>query len=254
MNYDMRIRSVIIDDEPHNLENLKGLIALYCPNVDVVAMAASAKEGREIILREAPDLVFLDIEMPGANGFAMLEDLGKVNFQIVFVTAYSKYTLKAIKACALDYLMKPVDVKELVEAVAKVSEVLNTQKENKKLKVLVNNLRSINEPQKIALPTAEQLYFVSTKDIIRCQSDNNYTKFFLANGTSILVSKTLKEWDELLDPSLFIRTHQSHLINKNYVSSYVKKDGGYILMKDGSHISVSKQRKELTLQMLVTLK
>ncbi len=250
----MQIKCVIIDDEPHNLENLKRLLILNCPNITVVGMGASAKEGKTLILSEAPDLVFLDIEMPKMNGFAMLESLDKVDFQIIFVTAYSKYVLKAIKSCALDYLMKPIAIDELTSAVAKVTDIVYSQKENEKLKMLVENLRSVNAPQKIALPTAEQLFFVAVDDIVRCKGENNYTMFYLADETSILVSRTLKEWDNLLAGHAFIRTHQSHLVNKNYVKSYVKKDGGYILMKDGSKVNVSKQRKEQTLNLLVSLK
>ena len=250
----MQIKCVIIDDEPHNLENLKRLLTLHCANITVIGVATSAKEGKTLILNEAPDLVFLDIEMPKMNGFAMLESLEKVDFQIIFVTAYSKYVLKAIKSCALDYLMKPIAIDELTSAVAKVTDIVYSQKENEKLKMLVENLRSVNAPQKIALPTAEQLFFVSVEDIIRCKGENNYTMFYLVDGSSILVSKTLKEWDDLLTSYQFIRTHQSHLINKNYVTSYVKKDGGYILMKDGSRVKVSKQKKEQTLNELISVK
>ena len=250
----MQIRCVIIDDEAHNLEILKRLLTSNCTNVTIVGTATSAHEWKALILKEAPDLVFLDIEMPRMNGFSMLESLDKVDFQIVFVTAYGKYVLKAIKSCALDYLMKPIDVRELVDAVAKVSDIVKKQKENRKLQVLVENLKNINEAPKIALPTAEELFFVAVDDIVRCKGENNYTMFYLADGTSILVSRTLKEWDDLLAGHAFIRTHQSHLVNKNYVKSYVKKDGGYILMKDGSKVNVSKQRKEQTLNLLVSLK
>lgn len=250
----MIIKSIIIDDEVHNLDNLKRLLEKNCPNVEVIAMASSAEEGIELIKSQMPDLVFLDIEMPNKNGFEMLESIGNVNFEIIFVTAYNQYVLQAIKSCALDYLMKPVAISELKEAVLKVSQVVTHKQENQKLKVLVENLKNINQPKKIALPTAEELHFVSIDEIVRCKGENNYTMFFLTNGKSILVSRTLKEWDDLLSSHQFIRTHQSHLINSIHVKSYVKKDGGYILMNDGSMVSVSKHKKEQALNKLASLK
>ncbi|MDO5968397.1 LytTR family DNA-binding domain-containing protein [Flavivirga aquimarina] len=250
----MIIKSIIIDDEVHNLENLKRLLEKNCPNVEVVAMASSAEEGLELIINQVPDLVFLDIEMPNKNGFEMLESIGNVNFEIIFVTAYNQYVLQAIKSCALDYLMKPISISELKEAVLRVSQVVTHKRENQKLKVLVDNLKSINQPKKIALPTTEELHFVSIDEIVRCKGENNYTMFFLTNGTSILVSRTLKEWDDLLSSHQFIRTHQSHLINSIHVKSYVKKDGGYILMNDGSMVSVSKHKKEQALSKLASVK
>lgn len=250
----MIIKSIIIDDEAHNLENLKGLLEKNCTNIQVVASASSAEEGLEMITNYQPDLVFLDIEMPYKNGFEMLESMENVSFEVIFVTAFNQYALKAIKTCALDYIMKPIAIPELKEAVHRVSQIVSEKNENQKLKLLVQNLKNINQPQKIALPTAEELYFVSINDIVRCKGENNYTMFFLANGNSILVSRTLKEWDDLLGSHQFIRTHQSHLINSMYVKSFVKKDGGYILMNDGSMVSVSKNKKEQTLSRLASLK
>lgn len=250
----MKIKSILIDDEIHNLENLKGMIEKHCPNVEVVAVAESAKEGLKLINTVNPDLIFLDIKMPNKNGFEMLESIAHINFEVIFVTAYNQYVLKAIKSCALDYLMKPVSITELKEAVFRVSKVITDKIENQKLKILVDNLKNINQPKKIALPTAEALHFVSIDDIIRCKGENNYTMFYLSNGTSILVSRTLKEWDELLSSYQFIRTHQSHLVNSAYVTSFVKKDGGYILMNDGSTVCVSRHRKDGTLRKLASLK
>ncbi|WP_299780644.1 LytTR family DNA-binding domain-containing protein [uncultured Formosa sp.] len=248
----MKLKSIIIDDELHNQENLKRLLEMHCPEVLVLATASSADEGLSLITEHEPDLVFLDIEMPKKNGFSMLEDLAVVNFEVIFVTAYNKYVLKAIRSCALDYLMKPVVISELQQAVQNVLNVVKQKKENHKLKTLVENLKSNQGPKKIALPTADELFFVTVDDIIRCKGENNYTMFYMTDKRSILVSRTLKEWDELLSAYGFIRTHQSHLINKNHVKSYVKRDGGYILMEDGSTVSVSKHKKEQTLRELST--
>lgn len=250
----MTIKSIIIDDEPHNLENLNRLLEKNCPNVQVIGMASSADEGLELIVKERPDLVFLDIEMPIKSGFDLLQSITNISFEIIFITAYSQYALQAIKTCALDYLMKPVAISELKVAVTKVSKLVEKKRENFKLKALVDNLKNINLPQKIALPTAEELHFVTINDIVRCKGENNYTMFFLANGNSVLVSRTLKEWDDLLSAHQFIRTHQSHLINSLHVKSYVKKDGGYILMNDGSMVSVSKNKKENTLNQIASIK
>ncbi|MEI6865852.1 LytTR family DNA-binding domain-containing protein [Flavicella sp.] len=247
------ITCILIDDEAHNLENLRRLLLKNCPNVEVVALANSAEEGIELIKEHKPDLVFLDIEMPNKNGFQMLESIPKITFQVIFVTAYDQYVLKAMRSCALDYLMKPVSILELKQAVLKVSQVVSKNEGNKKLKVLFENLKDVNLPQKIILSTAEELFFVPIKDIIRCKGESNYTQFFLTDGSKILVSKTLKEWDNLLCPHQFIRTHQSHLINSLHVSSYVKKDGGYIVMKDGSMVSVSRLKKEEILKNLASL-
>jgi two-component system LytT family response regulator len=245
---------VLIDDEQHNLENLKLLLEKHCPQINVLGMANAAQEGFTMIAKYNPDLVFLDIEMPEKNGFDLLEAIPVKDFEVIFVTAYNQYMLQAIKSCALDYIMKPIAASDLTKAVARATEVVEKKRENEKLKQLLQNLNNPEAPQKIALPTAEELFFVPVKDIIRCQGENNYTRFYLTNGKSILVSRTLKEWDDMLVTHEFIRTHQSHLINSIHVKSYVKKDGGYILMNDGSTVCVSKSRKEDTLSKLTTLK
>lgn len=247
------IKTILIDDEVHNLENLEWLLSKNCPNIEIIGKATSADEGIQLIHLLNPDLVFLDIEMPSKNGFELLESIPDIHFEVIFVTAYNQYALKAIKSCALDYLMKPVAIPELIASVKKVEELISKKTENKKLKVLVENLKESHHPKKIALPTADELFFVCIEDIIRCKSENNYTQFYLTNGTTILVSKTLKEWDDLLSSYNFIRTHQSHLINSIHIKSYVKKEGGYILMNDGSSICISRNKKEITLQKIAAL-
>lgn len=250
----MVIHSILVDDEIHNLENLEHLVKNHCPMISIVSKATSVDEALQQISQHKPDLIFLDIEMPHKNGFDLLDEVSEIDFEVIFVTAYDQYALKAIKSCALDYLLKPINTSELASAVNKVYSLVLEKRENQKLKLLVENLKNINEPNKIALPTAEELYFVSVTDIVRCKGENNYTLFFLHDNRSILVSRTLKEWDELLSEHGFIRTHQSHLVNSMHVKSFVKKDGGYILMKDGSRVSVSKHKKENTLKALATLR
>lgn len=246
----MEIRAIIIDDEAGNRENLQRMLERHCGNVQVQAVAASAIEGIDAIGTHSPDLVFLDIEMPHANGFELLESLPRIDFEVIFVTAFDHYAIRAIKFCALDYLLKPIDLLELKVAVEKVSEKLQRARENESMEIFMQNRRNPQQVKKIALPTADKVDFVAVNEIVRCQGESNYTHIFLANGKKILVSRTLKEYEELLSEYNFLRVHQSHLVNVAEVKTYVKRDGGYIVMSDGAEVSVSKQKKEAVLTRL----
>lgn len=246
----MKIKAIIIEDEKANRDNLKKILTEYCPTVEVVASCASAIAGRKAIFAHEPDLVFLDIEMPGGSGFSLLESIGKINFEVIFVTAYDHYGIKAVKFCALDYLLKPVDILELVQAVEKVGNRLTEKSENLRMKTLLNNRQKETPHPKIAVPQSDKIKFVEISSIIRCQGDGNYTQIFLKGKNTIVSSKTLKEYDELLSDYNFLRTHQSHLINLNEVNAYIKSDGGYIKMNDGTSISISRQRKEMVMEQL----
>jgi two-component system LytT family response regulator len=226
------------------------MITGHCPDVEVVAICNTAGEGRESILAANPDLIFLDIEMPGENGFSLLENLPRINFEVIFVTAYNHYSLKAIKFSALDYILKPIDTNDLVAAVEKAKMKILQKQENLLLRNLLENTRRSNSCKTIALSSSDKVEFIEVSTIIRCESDSNYTTFFLKNGEKLLVSKTLKEYDELLSPYGFLRVHQSHLINLKEMKSYIKTDGGYIQMKDGSSVSISRQRRETVLKTL----
>jgi len=246
-----KIRSIIIDDELNNCENLKNILERYCPEVEVSGMAHSAAEGLELITRERPQLIFLDIQMPGGSGFDMLESIRKPTFDVIFVTAYNQYAIKAIRQSAIDYLLKPVNILELKEAVSRVAEKMNHQhNENEKLLNYLENQKNTESQRKIALPSSERLLFVKVEDIVRCKGENNYTYIYLTDGSSILVSKTLKEYEEILSEEKFIRVHQSHLINALHVASFEKRDGGYLKMSDGSTVTISRQRKEFVLSTL----
>lgn len=245
------IKSLIIDDELNNCHNLQNILARYCPEVDVLGMAHNATEGLELILKEQPDLVFLDIQMPGGSGFDLLASIKNPDFDVIFVTAYNQYAIKAIRMSAIDYLLKPINILELREAVSRVKakNELKSSKSNHLQNYLEN--QSLSQSQrKIALPTSERLLYVKIEDIIRCQGENNYTKFYLNNGQPVLVSKTIKEYEELLKEDGFIRVHQSHLINTKHVKSYEKREGGYLKMVDGSTVSISRQRKDFVLSQL----
>ena len=240
------IRAVIIDDEQNNIDNLEALLLQYCPQVQVTGKALNADEGERIIRRVDPDLVFLDIQMPGKNGFDLLRSFDHHSFGIVFITAYDQYGIQAVKFSAIDYLLKPVNVEELKEAVKKAIEKRGQQEQNLRLE---NFMRMLAQEQqknthRIALQSAKETRFVETGNIIRCESSNNYTTFFLSGGEKILTSKAIFEFEEMLQGYGFFRCHQRHLINKKHVRSWVKEDGGYLLMEDGSEVPVSRNKKE----------
>lgn len=244
------INSIIVEDEHHNRENLLSILKEYCPSVHVLATCASALEGRRKIIELQPDLVFLDIEMPGKDGFSMLESLPELNFEVIFVTAFSGYAVKAIKFSALDYIVKPIDTMELLRAVDKASKKKRERQKNIRMANLIENQHKEEHKKTLALPLSDKIEFVEVSNIIRCQADGNYTMFHLRNGEKLLISKTLKEYDELLSSFNFLRVHQSHLINLDEIKSFIKTDGGYILMKDGTNITISRQRREMVLGIL----
>lgn len=249
----MKIKAIIVEDEKNNRENLSKILSEYCPKVELVAECASAIEGRKAIAKFQPDLVFLDIEMPGGNGFSLLESIDEIDFEVIFVTAFDHYGIKAVKFCALDYLLKPIDILELSKAVEKVESRIAEKSENLRMKALLSNRQLENINPKIALPLSDKIEFIEISSIIRCEGEGNYTHIYLKSGDTILASKTLKEFDELLTDHNFLRTHQSHLINLNEVKSYIKSDGGYIKMKDNTSVSISRQRREMVLEKLKKL-
>lgn len=247
----MKLRVVIVEDETKSREGLKNLIDEFCPNAQVVGMAANVDEGLEIITGTQPDLVLLDIEMQSATGFDLLEKLPEINFEVVFTTAYEQYAIKAIKFSAMDYLLKPIDIKELIQAIDRVQNKRNAGISDAQVKSLLDNLRT--EPgktHKITLSTSDGMVFLPVSDIIRCEAQGAYTQFNLTNGKKILVSKNLKEYEMLLQDHQFLRVHNSHLINLHEVARYVKADGGYAVMNDGTNIPISNTRKEEFLELM----
>jgi two-component system, LytTR family, response regulator len=244
------IKAIIIDDEHHSCDALKMLLNKYCPKVQVEAICSSGTEGIDKIKELNPELVFLDIEMPGMNGFQMLEQLPKINFEIIFTTSYDQYAITAFKFSAIDYLLKPVDREELEKAVQKISKKLSPDI-TQQLEILLQKINQTPSPvQKIALPTMQGLEFVPVETIIRCSSSNNYTEFILTDKKKILVSRTLKEIEDILADHAFLRVHHSHIVNLNAITRYVKGEGGYLIMSDGSTVDVSRSRKELLMQKL----
>jgi len=240
------IHAVIIDDEQNNIDNLSILLKQHCPQVNVVSTAKSASEGENIILIHAPDLVFLDIQMPERSGFDLLKSLNNYSFEIIFVTAYDQYGIQAVKFAAIDYILKPINIEELKLAVQKVIQKSALKKQNLQLDNLIKLLKQKHQKEfhRIALQSTKETRFVETDKIIRCESANNYTTFFLITGEKIVTSKPIFEYEEILQDYEFIRCHQSHLVNKRFIKSWVKEDGGYLLLDDQSQIPVSRQKKE----------
>lgn len=248
----MTITALLVDDEKNNLSNLSRLLNLYCPMVHIVGEALDAAEAKTHLLRLNPDLVFLDIQMPGTNGLELLQQLPEPNFELIFVTAHDQYGIQAVKFAAVDYLLKPIDIAELQAAVRKVAERLTVRHKNAQLENLLQLLhqQKNKDEHRLPLTTLKETRFVQTARIIRCESSNNYCYFFLDSGEKLLVSKPIYEYDPLLAPYGFIRCHQSHLVNKRYIRSWVRENGGFLLLENGDSIPVSRNKKEAVLKTL----
>lgn len=245
------MRAILIDDELTNLENLQVLLANHCPEVNVVSVSNNINDAYNQINLHHPDILFLDIQMGKNTGFDLLNQLEGKIFEVIFVTAYDHYGIQAVKFAALDYLLKPVDPDELIVAVTKAKARIVSKINGNQLNFLLNQLKQV-EPsiRKIALPQQHEIRYISVNEIIRCVADNTYTNFYLSSGERILISKPLKEYSDLLKPLGFIRTHQSHLVNPKFVKSWVKEDGGILLMTNGDKIPISKPNREIVKDIL----
>jgi two-component system LytT family response regulator len=248
------MRAILIDDEHSNLENLRTLLEKHCPQVTIMATAQNVNNAVAAIEKYSPQLVFLDIQMGEQTGFDVLNLLPVRNFEVIFVTAYDQYGIQAVKFAALDYLLKPIDIEELVHSVTKAEVKLRAQIQTSQLDFLLQQLKKPDaNASKIALQMQTEIRYVTLSEIIRCEADNTYTHFFLSSNEKILVSKSLKEYADLLRPSGFLRTHQSHLVNPKYVKSWLKEDGGVLLLTSGDKIPISKPNKETVKQALKQL-
>lgn len=243
------IKTIIIDDERHCLKTLSMLLMEYCPNVQVIEQCDDSQKGLETIRKLKPDLVFLDIEMPGMNGFEMLEQLNEISFVVIFTTSYDQYAIKAIRFSALDYLLKPVEPIELIRAVNKVQEnrhLPDAEQFQMLLKQIHGNATGFT---KVAVPTAEGFQLISSDQVLYCEANDNYTHFYLKNKPKIIACRALKEIEEQLkDFNFFVRVHHSYMVNLNEVTKYVRGEGGYLVMSNNSTISVSKSRKDSLLK------
>lgn len=237
------IRSLIIDDEVKSRETIIEMMRLYCGNVSVIGQAGDVSSGLEAIRTLSPELVFLDIKMPDGTGFDLLNQLPKIDFKVIFITAYEEYAIKAFKFSALDYILKPIDPNELITAIEKTEKSLEKDNLNLKLNTFLTNLDSAKEEKKIILKTADSINLVNVNEIIRCESDRNYTQFFMLSGERIMVSKSLKEFVDLLQEYNFFRIHQSHMINIGHIRRYDREESNCI-MSDSSIVPVSCRKKD----------
>jgi two-component system LytT family response regulator len=245
------IKAIIVDDELGARESLSKMIEKNCKQIEIVAKVDSMLAAFEAITNKEPNLVFLDIEMPNGNAFDLLEKFKTINFNIIFTTAYDHYAIKAIKFSAVDYLLKPIDPEELIQAVKRFEQ--RTGKDtalDKQYKTLLSNVRPENKLKKVGIPDGDGLIFINLSDIIRCDSDGNYTFFILTSGKKIIASRTLGEYEQMFAEDNFFRIHRSHLINLEHVKKYIKGEGGYVVMSDNSQVEVSRRNKSDFLEKL----
>jgi two-component system, LytTR family, response regulator len=243
-----KLKTVIIDDEHDAVNFIGSIIGEYCPSLEVVGKAHNVLEGVAVITDKKPDLVFLDIEMPNGTGFDLLSHFPEKDFDVVFITAFNHYAIKAIKFSAVDYILKPININEFIEAVNRFVQK-HTEKSpagDESFRMLMENLKSTH-PTRLAIPTSDGMEYLNPKDIIRIEADRSYSWFHITGNRKILVSKNLKEFQDLLSDRYFFRSHNSHLINLKYVKKFVRREGGYIEMLDGEQIPISRNRKDLFL-------
>ncbi len=238
------VKGIIVDDEFKSRESLRILLEDFCEGVEVCALCQNVDEGINAIKEHKPDVVFLDIQMQRESGFDLLTRIKEINFEIIFTTAHSEYAIKAFKFSAIDYLLKPIDIEELKQSIVKLNSKLNDTT-SLRLQHLIQNLKiQPTESYKLALPTFDGLIFVKVSDILYCEASSNYTEIVTSDGKKYLVSRTLKEYDELLSDQNFYRIHNSYLINLNAVKKYIRGEGGYVIMSNDQSLDVSKRKKE----------
>lgn len=244
------IRAIIIDDEKHARENLSGLLSEYCPNVDVIGEAADQVHAEKLINELKPDLLFLDIRLSSTTGFELLGKIKSRNFGVIFVTAYDNYAIKAIKFSAVDYILKPVIPKELVEATEKFTHKVESERKSIQLELLIENLSKERAFKRLGVTTEDRIELLLVKQIIRLQGESNYTRIFMEGGKTILVSKTLVEFEDLLRDLGFLRVHKTHLVNMDSVKSMEKNGDLNLVLNDGSIVPVSRRRKAGVVEIL----
>ncbi len=236
-----KLKALIVDDEHHCRENLKMVIDDFCPEVEVLGLANSAQEARELLIKHSPDVIFLDVMMPNEDGFAFLKSLEKREFAVVFTTAHNEFALKAIKASAVDYLEKPINIEELQLAISKLKPSQKT--ENSGIQAFLKQLSQQDSQKKIAVPTSDGLTLINTEEIIHLDADESYTTIYLSNGKRLVSSKTIKIYEEHLPKSDFYRIHKSHIINvTHHLLEFSRSQGNMAVMSNGKHIPVSRRK------------
>lgn len=251
------ITALLIDDDSNLRNGMKSLLSRYAPEINIIGEADSVETGTTLLLQNPPQVVFLDIHLGDGSGFDLLEEVnkrGKINSQIIFITAHEQYAIKAFRFSALDFLLKPVDPDELEKVIGKLKQVIDKNDSVAHIDLLLENIRKkVDNFKRIALSNSDGIHLFDISDIIRCESEDNYTKFYIKNSKPILISKTLKEYEDLLTEHGFERIHQSHLINLAYLKSYIKKDGGYVIMADNSNLPISQRKKDRLQELLKML-
>lgn len=245
------LKAIIVDDEPHGRQALQRALLENCPEVEILELCETPEKGIEKIRELHPDLVFLDIQMPNQSGFDVLQQLAPIDFEVVFVTSYDQYAIKAIKFSALDYLLKPVDADDLIEAVQKAKEQIHRADSGYRYQSVLNNIsQRSGKIEKLAVPTSDGIDFYRTEDIIYCDADGHYTTLYLVGQQKEVVSKNLKDFESLLSGSGFFRVHNSSLVNMRHIRKYVRGEGGYVILSEDHHVTVSRRRKDAFLNML----
>lgn len=245
------MKAVIIDDEAHHRDYLKSLLAEYCPHVQLLAEADGVEAGLQLLRTHHPDLLLLDVEMQDGTGFDLLQKIQPVDFHVVFTTAHQHFALQAFRFSALDYLLKPIEAELLVAAVSKAAETKKASDMQVKLTALLGNIQSMStQPKKMVLKDSDNIHLVAVSDIIRLEADSNYTIFHLADQRRILVSKTMKDYERMLEDHFFFRCHQSHMINLHYLQRIGKRDGGSVIMKDNTELPLSSRKRETLIALL----
>lgn len=238
------VKAIIVEDEIKSMNNLKNLLAKHCPEVEVVGDALSIEEGLELFEDTdfKPDVAFLDISLPDGLVFKMLDELRPINFEIIFITAYNEHAVKACQYASIGYILKPIDPDELRQAVDRI-EVSDGDKIDQRLEIFNKQLSNPNVFEKMSISAVDGIYFVSIRDIVRFEAEDNYTHIFLSGGDRITASKTIKSYEDMLQSMNFYRVHKRHVINLNYMRKFIKGDGGYLVMDDGKKIEVSRRRR-----------
>jgi two-component system LytT family response regulator len=245
------IRTLIVDDEKNNRQLLNDLLTQHFPNIEIVGEADGVQSGLREIRQQSPDLVLLDIRMEDGDAFDLLEQIGNIHFRIIFITAFEEYALKAIKFSALDYLLKPISLEELGLALEKAENQVVQDLQLQVSELYRNMLPKIKK--RIVLRTAEKLHLIPVDEIVRCEAERNYSMFFLKDGKKIIVSSPMKDFEDILSEQGFFRLHKSHMVNLSFVNSYVKADGGYVLLNDGTELPVSVRKKNQLIRLFETL-
>lgn len=244
------ITAILVDDEPRGLTSLEKLLQMNCPGIDVISCCSDAAEARTKIMTSDPDIVFLDVAMPGKNGFDLLRELPEINFEIIFVTAYNHYMTQAFRYSAVDYLLKPVEDELLAEAVKRAAKRIELKSGSQHIETFLHNVKYKDDPQKqkLCIHSIKGFQVVEIKDIMYCEASSNYTDFHFANRPLICASRPIHEYEALLEENHFVRVHKSYLVNIEYVKEYIRGEGGSVILEGGKEVEVSRRKKDLLMR------